>query len=39
MVEMDQFVHQLSGGNEEIVERSSTENSLTMKDAGMPIVE
>ena len=39
MVEMDQFVHILSGHNEEIIERSSSESSLTMKDAGMPLVE
>ena len=39
MVDMDQFVHQLSGDDEEIIERSSRESSLTMRDAGMPIVE
>ena len=32
MLEMDQFVHTLSGGSEEIVERYSTQSAATMKE-------
>ena len=32
MVEMDQFVHLLSGSKEEIVERASTQSAATMKE-------
>ena len=32
MIEMDQFVHTLSGNTDEIVERLSTQSAATMKE-------
>ena len=32
MIEMDQFVHTLSGSSEEIVKRNSTQSAATMKE-------
>ena len=39
MVEMDQFVHYLSGQQNELVERRSIESSAIMKEFGMSIRE
>ena len=39
MVEMDQFVHVLSGQQNELIERRSIESSAVMKEFGMSIRE
>ena len=37
MVEMDQFVHTLSGDAKETIERRSVQSAATMKDIGTTI--
>ena len=37
MIEMDRFVHTLSGNTKEIIKRRSKESSNTMKEGGMTI--
>ena len=37
MIEMDQFVVQLSGEEEQLVRRKSTESAATMKESGMTL--
>ena len=37
MIEMDQFVHRLSGGEEEVISRDSRQSAATMKNFGETI--